>query len=69
LVAIVLTGMGSDGTAGLAAVRRAGGLVIAQDEPSSVVWGMPRSAVESGLTDLVLPLGQIAAAVCKAAVP
>jgi two-component system chemotaxis response regulator CheB len=69
LAAIVLTGMGCDGTAGLAAVRRAGGLVIAQDEPSSVVWGMPRSAVEAGVTDLVLPLGQIAAAVRQAALP
>lgn len=65
LVAIVLTGMGRDGTAGLGAVKRAGGYVIAQDEASSVVWGMPGSAVEAGLADDVLPLGEIAAAVAS----
>ncbi len=69
LAAIVLTGMGNDGTAGLGSVRRAGGVVIAQDEHSSVVWGMPRSAVEAGLADLVLPLAEIAAAVRAAALP
>lgn len=69
LAAIVLTGMGNDGAAGLPSVRRAGGLVIAQDEQSSVVWGMPRSAVEAGLTDFVLPLSDIAAAVRAAALP
>jgi two-component system chemotaxis response regulator CheB len=51
-VAIVLTGMGSDGAAGAAAVRRRGGLTIAQDEPSSAVFGMPQAAAESGV-DLV----------------
>lgn len=69
LAAIVLTGMGNDGTAGLGSVRRAGGIVIAQDESSSVVWGMPRSAVEAGLADLVLPLAEISAAVRAAALP
>jgi two-component system chemotaxis response regulator CheB len=62
-VAIILTGMGRDGTAGLGAVKRAGGYVIAQDEASSVVWGMPGSAVEAGVTHEVLPLNQIARAV------
>ena len=69
LAAVVLTGMGNDGTAGLASVRRAGGLVIAQDEASSVVWGMPRSAFEAGLTDLVLPLAQIAPSLRAASAP
>jgi two-component system chemotaxis response regulator CheB len=59
VIGIILTGMGKDGTAGLAAIRRAGGYVIAQDEASSAVWGMPRSAVEAGVTDIVLPLEHI----------
>jgi two-component system chemotaxis response regulator CheB len=63
LVAIVLTGMGRDGTAGSGAVKRAGGYVLAQDQASSVVWGMPGSAVEAGVVDEVAPLGGIADAV------
>lgn len=63
VVAVILTGMGQDGTAGLGAIRRAGGHVIAQDQPSSVVWGMPGSAVEAGVVDEVHPLDRIAAAV------
>lgn len=59
LLACILTGMGSDGVAGLHAVRAAGGHVIAQDEPSSVVWGMPREAVRAGVADEVLPLADI----------
>jgi two-component system, chemotaxis family, protein-glutamate methylesterase/glutaminase len=67
VVAVVLTGMTGDrvgdGTAGLRPLKRAGGYVIAQDEASSVVWGMPGSVVAAGLADAVLPLGQIAGAV------
>jgi two-component system chemotaxis response regulator CheB len=59
LLAIILTGMGRDGVAGLHAVRRAGGRVIAQDEATSAVYGMPREAVSEGVTDTVLPLQQI----------
>jgi two-component system, chemotaxis family, protein-glutamate methylesterase/glutaminase len=62
LLAIILTGMGRDGTAGLGAVRRAGGYVIAQDEATSAVWGMPGSAVKAGVTDDVRPIDQIARA-------
>jgi two-component system chemotaxis response regulator CheB len=58
--AVILTGMGDDGVAGLRAVRRAGGRVIAQDEKSCVVFGMPGAAVAAGLADLVLPLDGIA---------
>jgi two-component system, chemotaxis family, protein-glutamate methylesterase/glutaminase len=56
---VVLTGMGRDGLAGSRAVVEAGGSVIAQDEFSSVVWGMPGEVVRAGLADAVLPLGQI----------
>jgi two-component system chemotaxis response regulator CheB len=61
-LAIILTGMGRDGTAGLGAIRRAGGYAIAQDQASSVVWGMPGSAVDAGVIDQVEPLDRIAAA-------
>ncbi|MCC6127303.1 MAG: chemotaxis-specific protein-glutamate methyltransferase CheB [Pirellulales bacterium] len=63
LVAIVLTGMGRDGTAGLGAIKRAGGYAVVQDEATSVVWGMPGSAAEAGLADEILPLDEIAPAV------
>ncbi len=60
LLALILTGMGNDGTHGAADIVAAGGSVIAQDEATSVVWGMPRSVAQAGLCSAVLPLGQIA---------
>jgi two-component system, chemotaxis family, protein-glutamate methylesterase/glutaminase len=57
---VVLSGIGRDGAAGAAAVRRSGGLAIAQDEGSSAVFGMPKAAIELGV-DVVLPPSQIAA--------
>jgi two-component system, chemotaxis family, protein-glutamate methylesterase/glutaminase len=60
-VAVILTGRGDDGVAGLQAVRHAGGQVIAQDEDSSVIFGMPGAAVTAGLAEVVLPLDLIAA--------
>jgi two-component system chemotaxis response regulator CheB len=60
-VGVILTGMGDDGARGLKEMQNAGATTIAQDEASSVVWGMPGSAVKLGATDVVLPLRNIAA--------
>jgi two-component system chemotaxis response regulator CheB len=60
-VAVILTGMGNDGVEGLRGVYAAGGRVIAQDEASSVVFGMPSAAITAGVTTLVLPLEVVAA--------
>jgi two-component system chemotaxis response regulator CheB len=59
-LALVLTGMGADGTRGAGDIAKAGGSIIAQDEASSVVWGMPRAVAQAGLCSAVLPLDQIA---------
>jgi len=60
---IVLTGMGRDGLAGAGQIVEAGGSVLAQDEFTSVVWGMPGEVARAGLADAVLPLSQLAAEV------
>src|SRR5882757_2823776 len=57
---LVLTGMGDDGARGLLAIHEASGVTMAQDEESSVVYGMPRAAVEIGATNVQLPLSAIA---------
>jgi len=58
-LAVVLTGMGSDGLRGCEHVRAAGGRVVVQDEASSVVWGMPGFVARAGLADKVLPLNEV----------
>lgn len=64
-VAAVLTGMGSDGAKGMAALKNAGAKTIAQDEASCVVFGMPKEAIRMGGVDSVLPLDQVAAGILR----
>ena len=68
-VACLLTGMGRDGAAGLLALRRAGALTLAQDEKSSVVFGMPKEAIHIGAAAQVLPLESIAPLLATLAQP
>jgi len=63
LLAVVLTGMGHDGRDGVRAVRSHGGTVVAQDEATSTIWGMPGAVVEAGLAQYVLGLEQIGPAI------
>ena len=58
-LAVVLTGMGQDGLRGCEVIREAGGQILAQDEATSVVWGMPGHVARAGLADRVLPLASI----------
>lgn len=59
-LAIILTGMGSDGRDGASTLKRAGSEIWAQDEQSSIVYGMPQAVIEAGLADRVLPISDIA---------
>lgn len=63
--AVIMTGMGSDGTKGLQVLKQKGALIIGQDEQSCVVYGMPKAPAELGLTDVVTPLDKIAAEIMK----
>jgi two-component system chemotaxis response regulator CheB len=59
-VGVVLTGMGSDGTAGLKAIRAAGGRTLAEREDTCIIYGMPKSAIEAGVVDQTVPLPRMA---------
>ena len=59
-VGMILTGMGEDGAEGISAIQEAGGHTLAQDESSSIVYGMPKAAIERGVVDRVLPLSEMA---------
>lgn len=65
ILAVVLTGMGSDGAKGGKTIAAAGGNIIAQDEATSVVWGMPGAVANAGICAAVLPLDQIASKVVR----
>jgi two-component system, chemotaxis family, protein-glutamate methylesterase/glutaminase len=62
-VGLVMTGMGRDGADGLATIKRAGGLTLAQDQATSVVWGMPKAAIDLGVVDYVVSLDTLAEAI------
>jgi two-component system chemotaxis response regulator CheB len=64
-VGVILTGMGADGADGLLAMKQAGASTIAQDESTSVVFGMPKEAIERGGVDVVLPLPRITAGILQ----
>lgn len=66
LVGVVLTGMGSDGAAGLRAIREQGGPTLAEHESTCVVYGMPRVAIESGVVDVVEPIDKLPHAIVAA---
>jgi len=59
ILGVIMTGMGKDGLEGLKSIKRNNGYVIAQSEETCVVYGMPRAAVEAGVSDIVVPLEQI----------
>lgn len=65
IIAVMMTGMGSDGSEGILKIKEAGGITIAQDESTSVVYGMPKSAVNIGAIDTIAPLHTIAAEIIK----
>ena len=66
VLAIVLTGMGSDGCEGAKKMKEGGSHIWAQDEASSVVWGMPSAVVEAGITEKILALGDIGNQIIRA---
>ncbi|HEX15779.1 MAG TPA: chemotaxis protein CheB, partial [Deltaproteobacteria bacterium] len=58
-IGVIMTGMGTDGARGLLEMRRAGARTIAQDEATSVIFGMPREAIKLGAAEVVVPLEEI----------
>jgi len=65
VLGLVLTGMGTDGTGGAADIVASGGSIIAQDEATSIVWGMPGSVAQAGVCSSILPLNEIAPAITR----
>jgi len=61
VIGVIMTGMGDDGASGMLEMKQAGAVTIAQDEATSVVFGMPKSAIDAGLADVVLPVDAVAA--------
>jgi two-component system chemotaxis response regulator CheB len=67
VLGVIMTGMGNDGSLGCRLLKRQGATIIAQDEATCVVFGMPKQPVEEGLADTVLPLGEIAGQIARIA--
>jgi two-component system chemotaxis response regulator CheB len=65
IIAVMMTGMGNDGSEGILDIKKTGGRTIAQDESTSVVYGMPKSAVNIGAIDTIAPLHNIATEILK----
>jgi two-component system chemotaxis response regulator CheB len=65
LLGLIMTGMGKDGLEGLKQIKKGGGYVVAQNEETCVVYGMPRAAVDEGIADAVLPLDEIPGALMR----
>lgn len=66
VVCVIMTGMGSDGAAGLARLKEHGAVTIAEDQSTCIVYGMPKAAVETGKVDMIIPLNSIGAEIAKA---
>lgn len=66
VIGVLMTGMGDDGADAMVRIRNAGGITIAEDESTAVVYGMPREAIERGGAEIVLPSYKIADAIIKA---
>lgn len=60
IAGVILTGMGADGAAGISHIKDLGGITVAQDQKTSVIYGMPKAAAETGRVDFILPTQQIA---------
>jgi len=65
VLGLILTGMGKDGAVGMAAIKKAGGQTIAQDEETSIIFGMPKAAIDLGVIDYVLPISDISRRLIK----
>ncbi len=66
---VIMTGMGSDGTLGLRMMKRNGSYIIAQDESSCIVFGMPKKPIDEGIVDIITPLDKIADEICNSVKP